>query len=55
MGLQGNRARQEKLNGMLGERSQESERSNGAAEDRRAGTLLVGHDLVVIDRLVEIG
>ena len=41
---------------MLGERREESERSHVAAtRDRYAKTLLVGHDLVVIHRLMEMG
>ena len=41
---------------MLGERRVESERHHGAAAgDRCAEILLVGHDLMVIYRLIEIG
>ena len=41
---------------MLGERNAESERSYGAvAGDQHARTLLVGHGLVVMHRLIEIG
>ena len=41
---------------MLGGRRDDSERSHGAATgDRCAETLLVGHDLVVMHRLMEMG
>ena len=42
---------------MLGERRVESERHHGAAatRDRRAETFMVGHDLVVLHRLMEMG
>ena len=43
-----------KLN--AGREEVESERNHGAAAgDRRAETLLVGHDLVVMHRLMEMG
>ena len=43
-----------KLN--AGRKKEELERSHGAATgDRHAETLLVGHDLVVIHRLMEMG
>ena len=51
-----NRTRQGKLGCMLGERRVQSERSHGAStRDRRAETLLVGHDLVGMHRLMEMG
>ena len=41
-----------KLN--VGRKEAESERSHGStAGDRRAETLLVGHDLVMVHRLIE--
>ena len=50
-----NRTRQEKLGCMLGGRRVKSERHNGAATVIHARTLLVGHNLVVIYRLKEMG
>ena len=51
-----NRTRQGKLGCMLGERRVESGKHNGsAAGDRHAETLLVGHNLMVIYRLIEMG
>ena len=52
-----NRIRQVKLGCMLGERMVKSEeRCHGAtARDRCAEILLVGHDLMVIYRLIEMG
>ena len=53
---QKNRTRQRKLKGILGERRTEPMRCNGATTgDRCPETLLVGHDLMVIYRLIEMG
>ena len=50
-----NLARQGKLNRMLEERRMESRRSHGAATgDRCAENLLVGHDLMVMHKLIEM-
>ena len=50
-----NLGRHGKLGCMLGGRRVESERHYGATKDRHAVTLLVGHDLVVMNRLIEMG
>ena len=45
-----------KIKWSAGRKEVESERSHGtAAGDRCAETLLVGHDLVVMHRLMEMG
>ena len=51
-----NRTRKGKLGGMLGGRKEESSRNHGAAaRERHTDILLVGHDLMVIYRLIEMG